>query len=341
MCSFPTPDTHHFRRLASAEDMADSQRLPNLFIVGAPKCGTTSLYHYLNDHSQVFFSPVKEPRYWSPDFPDPIRRVKSLEQYLKLFQSASQNHKIIGEASTTYLRSDEALGRILEFNPNAKFICMVRNPLEFLPAYHMELHLTFHEDIPTLEQAWHLQEPRRLGQCIPSTCAAAALLDYSQAALFGQQVRQFCRLIPERQRMIIVFDDFAKDTQSVYEQVLTFLELDSDGRTEFARSNEARQYRFQILRRLVIRPPAVLAGVITPIRRFLGVEGINILRFADQLVTRRAQRRSLRQEFRQILASEFSSDIELLSMILGRDLSHWTRIDAGTGQGQLPTVAAR
>src|SRR5919106_4688265 len=109
-------------------------RFPDFFIVGAPKCGTTSLASYLDAHPQIFMSPVKEPKYFFFDAPE-LRVIDRLESYQRLFARAEPD-QLCGEASTAYLFSKAAVPAILEANPAAKIIAMVRNPLEMVVSYH-------------------------------------------------------------------------------------------------------------------------------------------------------------------------------------------------------------
>ena len=142
--------------------------LPNFFIVGAPKAGTTSLYHLLDQHPQIYMSPVKEPCYFaseirpenfSAEHEPRIRReaqelrqissgpmlekrfsgvVSKWDDYLKLFQNAT-NEKAIGEASVRYLWSQTAAQNIISRVPNAKIIIVLRDPASSsflsIPAY--------------------------------------------------------------------------------------------------------------------------------------------------------------------------------------------------------------
>ena len=93
-------------------------RQPNLFIIGAPKCATSSLATYLAEHPAVFLSTPKEPFFWSEDYPELRNRfgMNSLDAYMKLFEPAD-GESIIAEGSTNYLRSEVAVRNIMEFNP--------------------------------------------------------------------------------------------------------------------------------------------------------------------------------------------------------------------------------
>src|SRR3954453_4619773 len=102
-------------------------RRPDFFIVGAPKSGTTSLYDWLDGHSQVYMSPVKEPFYFCGDVQGGLRRLYSYPadevRYLELFADA-RTDQMSGEASTRYLVSYEAAGLVAAFQPMARAIAM-------------------------------------------------------------------------------------------------------------------------------------------------------------------------------------------------------------------------
>jgi len=98
---------------------------PNFFIIGASKCATTSLWHILRNHPNVFMSEAKEPSFFVRDnYKDRMLR------YLALFEAAD-GEKVVGEASPVYSETTvfpEIGKRIYEFNPDAKIIYLVRNP---------------------------------------------------------------------------------------------------------------------------------------------------------------------------------------------------------------------
>jgi len=99
---------------------------PNFFIVGAPKCGTTSMTEYLKQHPDIFIPEEKEPHYFGSDLEYP-RITKTEAQYLRLFSEA-QDERRLGEASVWYLFSQRAAQEIYEFNPLSRIIIMLRTP---------------------------------------------------------------------------------------------------------------------------------------------------------------------------------------------------------------------
>ena len=132
---------------------------PNFFIVGIARAGSTSLWHYLRKHPDVFMSPWKEPNYFNKDidFFDPnvdvkkelqklgiyktnlkkVRRYRTFNNYMSLFKKANDK-KVVGECSVTYLTSLTACEEIYRFNQNAKILISLRNPVEVIfSLYHL------------------------------------------------------------------------------------------------------------------------------------------------------------------------------------------------------------
>ncbi len=125
---------------------------PNLFIVGAPKCGTTAWYDYLRGHPDIFFPDVKEPSHFLTDF-SAWPQVSDRAEYLRLFDESGDG-RIIGEASPHYLYSDEAALNIREFNPDAKIIILVRDRADYLQSLYNEHLFNGVETIKDFRVAW-------------------------------------------------------------------------------------------------------------------------------------------------------------------------------------------
>lgn len=133
---------------------------PNFFIIGAMKAGTTSLHKYLARHPQVFMCQPKEPGYFS----EPDAWARGVDWYLSLFAGAG-NATVIGESSTHYTKLPSRPGvpeRIRDFNPEARFVYLMRDPLERLMSHHW--HIVRHMNAETRDFATAVREnPEYLG----------------------------------------------------------------------------------------------------------------------------------------------------------------------------------
>ncbi|MFQ5518600.1 MAG: sulfotransferase, partial [Mariprofundus sp.] len=137
---------------------------PDFFIVGAPKCGTTAMYTYLQAHPDIFMSEVKEPYYFCSDLG--FHRFRNEQEYLKLFSVASPQQRI-GEASTWYLYSSQAAAAIHAFNTDARIIVMLRNPVDMMYSLYSHFLYIGSEETDSFEAALAAEEERKHGNCIP------------------------------------------------------------------------------------------------------------------------------------------------------------------------------
>lgn len=305
-------------------------RTPNTFIVGAPKCGTTSMVRYLAQHPCVFFSNLKEPGYWATDYPWLAKRnaLTCRDEYLRLFANAAEHHQIVGEASTMYLSSEHAAGNILEFEPSARFIAMLRNPIQVAQAYHMQKLLMFHEDVPDFETAWRLQTARRTGMHLPPNCPGALMLQYGAIPQFGPQVRRLLKIVPRDSVHFIRFDDLRSDPSSTYRALLRFLHLEDDGRREFPVAGPAREHRSRILGRLFHDPPELLREPVMSLRRHLVRQRYPIVEGLKRRMFKRRPRQAIHPAFHAELVEHFTPDVRELERLLGWQLQGW--LEAGS-----------
>jgi hypothetical protein len=287
---------------------------PNFFIIGAPKCGTTSLAAWLAAHPRVYMSPIKEPSYFSTD----IRhsRTWTEKHYEELFQDTTGNHLAIGEASTDYLFSKLAVPNILAYSPNARFIVLLRHPAEL--AYSLQQEDLFHliEDVTDFEESWNLQSERERGKYIPAACTDHKFLLYGPRCLLGEQMERLYSQVREDRVHVLLLDDLRKDPRHEYLRVLRFLGVPDDGRIEFPVLNQAKVRRSRLLLRL-----AKTLGSLKLAMGFRKSRGY-LNRFV-KWNTRTTLRKPLRPEFQKQLDDYFASDIVKLGKLIGRDLTPW------------------
>lgn len=294
-------------------------RKPDFFIIGAQRCGTTSLSQNLSAHPNIVISAPKEPFFFATDFPR-LRRMESEEEYLKIFRPITEATMAVGESTAAYLYSKSAVENIYRYNPEAKLIVMLRNPIDIVHSFHA-LHLySLYEDEPNLKKAWALQEVRKNGQSIPKGCLVPEFLQYAEIGKLGDQVERLLNIFPPNQVAITFFEDFIRDNRQFYLNVLEFLNIPDDGTSEFPRLNESRKARFPLLTSLLSPRPRWMQRCIDRTKAGLGLKGQQWL---QNLYGVPARREPLDPEFRMELAEFFRDDINKLSKLTRRDLSHW------------------
>jgi hypothetical protein len=303
------------------------ERFPDFFVVGAPRCGTTALCRYLARNPQVCFSRPKEPHYFAllaPGAPLDDLETAYLSRY---FAHHAAGHRAIGEGSVSYLASPHAVERILGVHPGAKFIAMVRDPLQMLPSYHLRMRFLLIEDEEDFATAWHLQDIRARGERVPRHCVDPRLLLYREVARFGEQIDRLYRLAGHDQVHVVVFDDLASDAAGVYHKALAFLGVDDDGRTNFKRRYPSRIYRSRWLQ-VMLHAASSKKHTLDTLHRRTKVttqpsRKKSLLKRLASWNRVEARPEPLTPAMRAMLREAFADDVAKLSGLLRRDLGAW------------------
>lgn len=298
-------------------------RKPDFFIVGAPKCGTTAMNDYLNQHPDIFMGP-KEIHFFGSDLHFTKPRIKRIDEYVSKFSKAGQD-QLIGEASIWYLYSKTSAAEIKEFNPQARIIIMLRNPVDMLYSLHSQMLYTCNEDIEDFRSALNAEEARKMGLRIPDTARIPQGLFYREVAKYSEQVQRYLDLFDRRNVYVIIFDDFKKNTSQVYRDCLRFLGVNDEFRpTSFKVVNPNKKVRSKALNKFLLFPSQVVClgkhMVPKPLRQKLWA------RFR-RLNIEYVSRPPMDPKLRKCLQVEFTPEGERLSDLLGRDLTHWTKVE--------------
>jgi hypothetical protein len=299
--------------------------LPNFLIVGAQKAGTTSLYHYLKSHPQVFLSAEKEPKYFSgqglslPQNGPGDKRIKYVlnwDEYLDLFSKAN-GKMAIGEASIdTMYYHHQTIPLIKNRLGDPKILIFLRNPVD--RAYSAYTHLlregdealSFEESLAKEEERvqsnwrvlWHL---KNVGQ-------------------YYEQVNAF--LTNFSLVRIWLFDDVTKNTDQTIKEIYRFLDVDP----EFKAPNQN-----MVFNQSGIPKSTVVNSIFTirnPVQNFISQFGMWLMteegwiRFRDSLRNKNLDRSKMSHTTRENLANYFRDDIQKLEQLIGRDLSAWLKV---------------
>ncbi len=226
---------------APAPALAAAGRIPDFFIIGHAKSGTTALYEMLKQHPRIYMPEYKrgagkEPWFFSKDNPDPQRtsersiaytgqRAMSMEEYLALFADARPG-QVLGEASTSYVWSATAAARIAAAQPAARIIVILREPVSYLRSVHLQLLQNHHEAEMDFERAISLDDARREGRHIPEHAYWPQALIYSDRVRYVEQLRRYDAVFPPEQKLVLIYDDFVADNLGTVRRALRFLGVD-------------------------------------------------------------------------------------------------------------------
>jgi hypothetical protein len=144
---------------------------------------------------------------------------------MRLFADAAPD-QIAGEASTFYLFSPDAPGRIARAQPQARVIAILREPASFLHSLHMQMLQNQAESERDLLKAIALEDDRRAGRRIPRHSYWPAALMYSDRVRYAEQLRRFHEAFPAEQVLVLIYDDFRADNEGTVRRALRFLDVD-------------------------------------------------------------------------------------------------------------------
>ena len=245
-------------------DPTQSTPRANFFLVGAPKAGTTSVDRLLRGHADVFLSPIKEPCHFCQDVNDQIGlwlnrkdridlasylaspaprelvhlcRVASAADYAHLFEGAGER-RIVGECSTYYLSSKAAPGNIHSYNPDAKILVLVRNPLDRIRSHYAmdrSLGLAMRPLPALIEEELALGDTANWGNCS----------FYVGASRYSPQLRQYYRYFAPENVCVLAFEKLVRQPDRELRKMFSFLGIAApDGPLALPLENKSRAVRF-------------------------------------------------------------------------------------------------
>jgi hypothetical protein len=308
-------------------------RVPDFFIVGSPKTGTTALYEMLRQRPQIYLPTLKEPRFLAADMqprpghargPQEAGYPQTLEQYLALFDEALPEQRV-GEASAFYLWSRMAADSIADLQPDARIIAIMREPASFLRSLHLLFVRWGVESEKDLRAAISLEAARREGKHIPRHSHRPSLLQYSDHVRYVEQLRRYEARFPSEQMLVLIYEDFHRDNEATVRRVLRFLEVDDESPVDVANVNvTTRTVRSQRARYMlssikkgrgpIARPTKAAVEALTT-QRMRRVAALTVQR---RLV--RAEAPALDERVMIELRERFKPEVIALSEYLNRDL---------------------
>ena len=294
-------------------------RRPDFFIVGAPKCGTSALTHCLNQHPEIFMPAGRDPTYFGSDLYK--ENSPSLSDYLSFFERAGGSRRV-GETSVWYLYSRRAAAEIQAFDPGARIIIMVRNPVDKMYSHHSQLVYSGNEDIVDFKAALEAEPYRREGLRMPPTNHRPEGLLYRDAARLAGQVERYLNVFGREGVHVVVYDDFYDDAPATYRRVLEFLGVSPDFEPGFAVVNPNKRTRSKALRSFLQEPPETMRSMTKSV--LPGPVRYKVKELARRLNTRYEPRPPMDPELGRRLRREFALEVESLGGLLDRDLSHWS-----------------
>lgn len=298
--------------------------VPNFLIIGAARSGTTALCNILQQHPDVYFSPLKEPHFLafngtSVNFRGPgdeslinSEAVTDFDGYCRLFDGV-RNERAVGEGSVSSLYYHKpAIENIRQYTPDAKLIVLLRNPIQ--RAYSSFLYMTAHgyEPHSDFEQALNEEQHR-----IDSNWHH--IWHYTQMGFYSEQLSAFREAFGEERMKVLLFDDLKSDPQATVRQLFTFLDVDP----EFQPETSTEVNRSGIPRSRMLQH--VLYRVKEQQRVKRALKAVVPLKVREWVRRANLSHPEISTAARERLKIVYRDEIAQLQDLLHRDLSRWLK----------------
>ena len=288
-------------------------RLPSFFLVGAPRCGTTTLNEVLDAHPEIFMSANKEPWFYAiSDRSEPFtgpgdgQGIRSRSDYEALFE-ASGSAVAVGEASTLYLSSEHAAERIALDVPDARIVVTLRDPVQ-------RAFSNFSQ------HRWQARETLGFDEALaagPGRVASgwAPFWDYEALSRYGAQLENWFRVFDREQVHAILFDDLVTRRNEVLSDLYGHVGVDPSFRPPdpgaVNASGQPKSARLHAFLRGSSGPKRLLKAMVPSKARAAMREGVD---------RRNVSKAELPADQRPALEARLRTDLEHAGDLLGADL---------------------
>ena len=312
-----------------------------VFIVGAPRSGTTTMARMLEAHPQILFPFVKEPHFFSQfdlrGLEEAELRERIQNDYLDhYFGDATPERNIGADGSVSYLYMPEQLEPVLKLWPDSRFVVGVRDPQALLPSLHRRLLWTGDENIRRFEDAWKAVPDRAAGRRISRSAMDPRFLRYDEAARYGTYVERLFNAVGRERCLVVVFDELIADPAEQYRQLIDFAGLSPQLAPPIRAERESKGVRSLFVQKLVKRPPRPLLRYLASrqFRKRFDKNAVSARSARDRLSLRRriiewnkvnVPDRPVPLPVQREIQAYFQEEVDKLGALIGRDLSHWNK----------------
>jgi len=297
-------------------------KLPNFLIVGAAKSGTTSLYHYLNQHPKIYMSPVKEPKFITSQFltfpfkgigDEKVEKniIKSFRDYCYLFKDVT-DEKMIGEASADNLYYYNAINYIMKYLDKPKIIIILRNPVN--RAFSAYTHLRRdNRELLSFEEALKQEANRKENNW-------EFIWFYKDMGFYYHQVKAY--LDNFNQVKVYLYDDLKKVPLGLIKDMYGFLGVDTSFTPDVSiRYNVSGIPNNKFIHKF-LREQNILKSIIKPVLKTLISQGER-RKIIEKINMKNLRKPQIKPETREYLKNLYREDILKLQDLIKRDLSSW------------------
>ena len=279
-------------------EVTNQTKLPEFFLAGAQKCATTWLYQCLKEHPQIFVPRQNITNFFNVNY------FRGFDWYKSWYQDVS-NEKVIFDTSMTYMRDDQVPKRIYDYNPNAKFIFSLRNPIDRAFSHY-----------------WHEKKKGKITFSFEEALFYSDVGNYDlyenwiKGGFYHDHIQNFLKFFPKEQMLFVLVDDINNEPENVLEKIYDFAGVDPN----FKPSVLNKKLNVAGKRKGKLNNLSILIGKFIPKKL---KKKIKLLLSKMQSEQKTEYEYGLSQEYRQILSYIFSPENVKLEKVINRNLSHW------------------
>jgi hypothetical protein len=244
------------------------------------------------------------------------------ESLQRFFFFDAKNEAIVGESSVFYMLSQTAAQAIGDFCPEAKILVMLYNPIDVIAAHHSQILYECYETEKSLRRALELEEVRRKSHTGHSTSIRERVTHYRDIVDFSAQIQRNLVRFSRDQVHFVIYDDLKKDLPGTYKKVLQFLGVNPTFEPKFKVGNANKVLRNRRIQSFLRETPdwvTQASRFILPSPKWRFRLKTNLKKLNSKRVTRNA----MPEDLRTSLARDLTPEVNRLSTLLDRDLTHW------------------
>lgn len=283
------------------------EKWPNFFLVGAPRCGTSSMYEYLKSVPDIFMSQIKEPNFFCkvliPDNDPFLPSIRKKDEYLHLFQNV-KNEIIVGEGTTHYLADPEAAKLIHQVSPNAKILISIRDPIE-----RAFSHFLWRKNVNWYKNNFIEHIKKEIHQGIEKN----DINFFLKHGLYSKNIKRYLDIFGKEQVKVIVFEEWQTNIKKTVDSILYFLAVFANVNLTEKKINayQAIKFKYEISEKILKNKKIVRIS-----RSIIPKFGRNYIE--TKILKYETKKPNLQKEEISVLKNVYGEDVKKLEILLGR-----------------------
>lgn len=291
---------------------------PNTFLIGVQKAATTSVFNWLGEHPEICAPlAMKDLEFFTRAS---FYEEKGVDFLLKHYKNCNRHQKIKIQGSVHYIFFEDALKRIKSFNPEAKFILILRQPVErAISGYKYAIkfnyeNLSFKDAVEKEAQRIQSEDLRIISECT-----------YVSHGYYAYQIKRFLKYFEKSQLKILLYEDVKDSPEKITKELYEFLGVDPEFKPKFKAHNKTGSLKSKRLQKFFFGDHLIKKILVRMISSIISEEQVAKLRWKLIHIntSNKEDKYEISQDLINRLSANFEADITELEKLIDRDLSHW------------------